>query len=44
MLVEGDDFLAVYVENVDFAVSRGEGEFANSQGYAFPRVIMQIAE
>lgn len=44
VLEQVDDFLAVYVENVDFAISEGEGGHMNSQGYAFLRTISQIRE
>lgn len=41
---QGDEFLAVYIENHDFARCRGALDFTNSQGYAFLTTISPIAE
>jgi competence protein ComEC len=37
-------YIAVYVQNVDFAVSRGQGTVTNEQGYAYLTTIWAVAE
>lgn len=44
ILETSDDYIAVYVQNVDFAISRGAGGFTNGQGYAFLRTISAVPE
>jgi competence protein ComEC len=41
---EAGPYLAVYVENVDFARASGSDEFFNAQGYAFLTTVSAVAE